>query len=55
MTEDDMALLLGRRLLADADRLRLFMPDCLARLPLEWRGAEYEVLIYLKSSEPSQE
>lgn len=55
MTEEELIHYLGKRILDDADKLRLFMPECFARFPLEWNGAEYEVRIYLTSSEPSQE
>ncbi len=45
MTEDELALYLGKRVIADADKLRLFMPDCFARIPLEWDGHAYEVRV----------
>ena len=51
MTEDELADYIGRRVLADADKLRLFMPECFARFPLEWNGAEYEIRISLKREE----
>lgn len=45
MTEDELADYIGRRVLADADKLRLFMPDCFARFPLEWCGYLYEISV----------
>jgi hypothetical protein len=44
--EDELALYIGGRILADADKLRLFMPDCFARFPIEWDGYNYEIHIY---------
>ena len=51
MTEDEVIPYLGKRILADADKLRLFMPDCFARFPLEWNGAQYEIRIIQKREE----
>ena len=48
MDEDELTIYLGKRVLADADKLRLFMPDCYARFPLEWCGYDYEVQVILK-------
>ena len=45
MTEDELADYIGRRVLGDADKLRLFMPDCYARFPLEWCGQQFEVRV----------
>ena len=48
MTDDiktDLALYLGHRVVADADKLRLFAPDCFARFPVQWDGHEYEVRV----------
>lgn len=45
ISENDLANYIGKRILADADKLRLFMPDCLARFPIEWDGHEYEVRV----------
>jgi hypothetical protein len=45
MTEDELTLYLGKRVLEDADKLRLFMPDCYARVPLEWCGHQFEVRV----------
>ena len=43
IAEEDLVQYLGRRVLADADKLRLFMPDCYARFPIEWDGHLYEI------------
>ncbi len=51
MTEEELIHYLGKRILDDADKLRLFMPECFARFPLEWNGAEYEIRISLKREE----
>lgn len=48
MDDDELAAYIGKRILADADKLRLFMPDCYARFPLEWRGQNYEIHIIIK-------
>lgn len=53
--EEDLAEYIGRRILDDADKLRLFMPDCFARIPLKWDGHEYEVRVFLTANAPSQE
>lgn len=45
LKEDDLALYLGKRIIADADKLRLFMPDCFARFPIERDGHEYEIRV----------
>ena len=45
MNEDELTLYLGKRVLEDADKLRLFMPDCYARFPLEWDGHDFEVRV----------
>ena len=47
-TKTDLALYLGRRVVDDADKLRLFAPDCFARFPVEWDGHEYEVRVIYK-------
>lgn len=54
MEDDELALYLGKQILADADKLRLFMPDCFARIPLKWDGHEYEVRVFLTANAPSQ-
>lgn len=48
MTDDEAAEYIGRRVLADADKLRLFVPDCYARFRLRWHGSEFEVCVILK-------
>ena len=48
--EEDLAVYLGKRILADAEKLRLFMPDCFARFPLEWCNRNFEIRIILKDN-----
>jgi len=48
--EEDLAEYIGRRILDDAEKLRLFMPDCFARFPLDWRDCSFEIRIILKDS-----
>lgn len=55
MDEDELALHLGKQILADADKLRLFMPDCFARIPLEWADHKYEVRVFLTANAPFQD
>lgn len=45
ISDSDLALYIGQRVLADAEKLRLFMPDCFARIPIEWDGHKYEVRV----------
>ena len=49
--EEDIAEYIGRRVLADADKLRLFMPDCFARFPLELDGHLYEISVVYRGPE----
>ena len=49
--DDELALYIGRRVLADTERLRLFMPDCFARIPLWVDGKHYDLIIVLKRDE----
>ena len=53
MTNDELALYLGKRILENADKLRLFMPDCYARFGLEMKGATYEIRVILQSAVPT--
>lgn len=48
ITEEDLAEYIGKRVLDDADKLRLFMPDCYARFPLRRDGHDYEIQIIIK-------
>ena len=48
MDEDELADYIGRRVLGDADKLRLFMPDCYARFPIERDGHRYEIHTHYK-------
>ena len=45
IADEDLAEYLGNRILADAEKLRLFMPDCYARFPLRLDGHEYEIRV----------
>lgn len=46
--EDELANYLGNRIIADAEKLRLFMPDCFARFPLNLDGHDYEIQVIIK-------
>jgi hypothetical protein len=54
MTNED-AELLGWRILEDADKLRLFVPEHIARFRFDYKGQEFEVLLFIPANEPSQE
>lgn len=45
MTDEELAAYIGDRVVEDAKKLRLFMPDCFARMPIEWDGHKYEVRV----------
>ena len=45
IADEDLAEYIGKRVLADADKLRLFMPDCFARFPIERDGHGYEIRV----------
>lgn len=45
MTDEELAAYIGDRVIEDAKKLRLFMPDCFARMPIEWDGHKYEVRV----------
>ena len=45
IAEEDLAEYIGKRVLDDADKLRLFMPDCYARFPLRLDGYDYEIRV----------
>ena len=51
IAEEDLAEYIGRRILDDAEKLRLFMPDCFARFPLEWDGHLYEISVVYRGPE----
>lgn len=51
-SDDKLALYIGQRILGDADKLRLFMPDCYARFPLTLDGYKYEIHVIQKGAEP---
>lgn len=46
--DDELASYLGNRIIADAEKLRLFMPDCFARFPLRLDGHDYEIQVIIK-------
>ena len=48
IAEEDLAEYIGKRVLDDADKLRLFMPDCYARFPLRRDGHDYEIQVIIK-------
>lgn len=48
IADEDLAEYLGNRILADAEKLRLFMPDCYARFPLRLDGHDYEIQVIRK-------
>ena len=55
MKNDDLAEQLIERMLEDANKLRLFAPDCLARFHFIKDHAVFEVTMQMLSNEPSQE
>lgn len=50
-SDDELALYIGQRILGDADKLRLFMPDCYARFPLTLDGYKYEIQVIQKGND----
>lgn len=48
ISDSNLALYIGQRVLADAEKLRLFMPDCFARIPLTIDGHHYEIRVIQK-------
>ena len=44
MNDSDLAKI-GKHVVEAADNVRLFAPDCFARLPIEWDGHEYEIRV----------
>ncbi len=49
------AEVLGWRLLEDADKLRLFVPDHIARFRFDYKGQGFEVRLFIPAKGPSQE
>ena len=45
VTDEELAAYIGDRVMEDAKKLRLFMPDCFAKMPIEWDGHKYEVRV----------
>ena len=48
ISDSNLALYIGQRVLADVEKLRLFMPDCFARIPLTIDGHHYEIRVIQK-------
>lgn len=46
---------LGWRILEDADKLRLFVPDHIARFRFDYKGQEFEVRLFIPANAPYQE
>lgn len=55
--EEDLllALAIGLQVIKDADKIRLFIPDYLARFNFERKGVEFEIEICIPANAPSQE
>lgn len=47
IAEEDLAEYIGKRVLDDADKLRLFMPDFQARFLLDYAGRRFWVRVHL--------
>lgn len=47
IAEEDLAEYIGKRVLDDADKLRLFMPNFQARFPLDYAGRRFWVRVHL--------
>ncbi len=47
IAEEDLAEYIGKRVLDDADKLRLFMPDFQARFSLDYAGRRFWVRVHL--------
>lgn len=45
---DELVLDLGSRILDDADKLRLFMPDHCATFWFVWRGHNFKILLNME-------
>jgi hypothetical protein len=48
---DELVLDLGGRLLDDADKLRLFMPDHCATFWFEWRGETFRIVLNMEEKD----
>ncbi len=47
MTDDELAMYIGRRVMSDAKKLSQFMPDFAARFCVEVDGLVFEVIVFL--------
>jgi len=47
MTDDELAMYIGRRVMSDAKKLSQFMPDFAARFCVEVDGLAFEVIVSL--------
>lgn len=47
MTDDELAMYIGRRILSDAKKLSQFMPDFAARFCVEVDGLAFQVVVSL--------
>lgn len=45
--KDELAAELGTRLIEDADKIRLFMPDHAGRFGFKWNGALFQVIVHM--------
>ena len=55
IAEEDLAAYIGKRVLADADKLRLFVPEHIARFRFDYKGQEFEVRLFIPANAPSLE
>ena len=48
---DELVLDIGSRILDDADKLRLFMPDHCATFWFVWRGESFRIVMNMEESD----
>ena len=46
--EPEFAAELGARIIEDADKLRVFMPDMAARIKFDWAGRTFQIVIIME-------
>ena len=46
--EPEFAAELGARIIEDADKLRVFMPDMSARIKFAWAGRTFEIVLSME-------
>lgn len=46
--EPEFAAELGARIIEDADKLRVFMPDMAARIKFAWAGRTFEIVLSME-------